>query len=115
MLYTLRLDGFMYLEPTAATGRVTTRLLLFDEPVLKINVQVPVGDVRAQISNEAGQPLQGFSFEDCVPFRGDELFWQPAWKSGKSLRDVLGQPVRVDVQCTAAGCTPSVAASKRLT
>jgi hypothetical protein len=72
--------------------------LLFDEPELKINVQAPVGDVFVQISDEAGKPLEGLAFEDCVPFHGDELFWEPQWKSGKSLRDALGKSVRVEVQ-----------------
>jgi hypothetical protein len=98
MLHTLRLDGFMYLETIANLGRVITRLLLFQEPELRINVQAPVGDVSVQISDEAGNALEGLTFEDCIPFRGDSLFWEPQWKSAKSLRDVLGRPVRVDIQ-----------------
>lgn len=98
MLHTLRLDGFMYLESTMSIGSVMTRLMVFSEPELKINIQCPSGDARVQISDDSGKPLEGFSFDDCVPFTGDDLFWEPQWTSGKSLSDVLRQPVRIEVQ-----------------
>lgn len=98
MLHTLRLDGFMYLETTTSTGSVMTRLLSFKEPGLKINIQVPAGDACVQISDCYGKPLEGLSFDDCIPFTGDDLFWEPQWKSGKSLKDILHQQVRVEVR-----------------
>jgi hypothetical protein len=98
MLHTLRLDGFMYLETTSNWGRVITRPLLFQEPGLRLNIQAPVGDVAAQIPDQSGKAMEGLTFEDCVPFHGDDLFWEPQWKSGKTLRDVIGKPVRVEVR-----------------
>lgn len=102
LLHTLRLDGFMYLESTSNLARVMTRCLLFHEPMLKINVQAPQGEVRVQLSDEMGKPLTGFSFDDCIPFKGDELFWEPQWHSGKTLKDALNRPVRVEAQMAEA-------------
>ena len=87
MLHTLRLDGFMYLESTTSIGSIMTRCLRFIEPELKINIQVPSGDACVQISDYDGVPIEGLSFDDCIPFTGDDLFWEPKWKSGKSLKE----------------------------
>ncbi len=81
MLHTLRLDGFFSLE-SVVRGRIMTRLLKFTGPDLRLNVRAPYGRVRVQLTDELGAPFQGFSFEDCVPFTGDDLFWSPVWKSG---------------------------------
>ena len=98
MMHTLRLDGFMYLESRTSVGSIMTRCLRLDKPELKINIQVPAGDASVQISDMDGVPLEGLTFDDCVPFTGDDLFWEPKWKSGKSIKDVLNKPIRIEVR-----------------
>lgn len=90
MLHTLRLDGFFSLESQVG-GRIMTRALKFMGPDLRLNVRSPHGRVRVQITDDMGGALTGFSFEDCEAFSGDELFWSPQWKSGKSLKDLVGR------------------------
>ena len=98
MLHTLRLDGFVYLESYSTRGRVTVRGVTVRGPELKINLQVPFGSARVQILDETGVPVPGLSFDEAVPFTGDELFHEPQWSSGKDLREVLGQQIFIEVE-----------------
>ena len=98
LLHTLRLDGFMCMETTSGEGNIMTRCLVFRQPELKLNIEVPSGDARVQISDHSGKPIEGMSFGDCVAFTGDDLFWEPKWNSGKTLADALNRPVRVEVR-----------------
>ncbi len=100
MLHTLRLDGFVYLESYSTRGRVTVRGVTVKGPELKINLQVPYGSARVQILDETGAPVPGLSFDEAVPFTGDELFYEPQWSSGKDLREVVGQQIFIDVELT---------------
>ena len=98
MMHTLRLDGFMYLESRTSVGSLMTKCIKFRTPELKLNVQVPSGDASVQISDHDGVPIDGLTFDDCIPFTGDDLFWEPVWKSGKSIKDILNKPVRIEVR-----------------
>jgi len=85
MLHTLRLDGFFRIESYVMRGRIMTRTVSFAGAGLKLNVRAPHGQVRVQMMGEDDKPVEGFTFEDCIPFIGDELYWQPVWKSGKTV------------------------------
>ncbi|QDU33265.1 hypothetical protein KS4_13100 [Poriferisphaera corsica] len=79
MLHDMRLDGFMYLKTHAGDGRMRTRAFYITGDDLRINIRCPWGEVRAQLLDEDSNPLDGFTFDDCVPFQGDDLFWSPNW------------------------------------
>jgi hypothetical protein len=89
LVHTLRLDGFFRLE-SRVRGRVMTRLVAFSGPDLRLNARAPHGRVCVQISAERGEPVPGFTFDDCTPFKGDDLFWQPGWKDGRTLAQLAG-------------------------
>lgn len=100
MLHTLRKDGFVYLESYATRGRVITKALVFKKDDLRLNVSVPYGGVRAQILDEKGKPIEGFRYQDSIPFFGDEIEYKPQWKNGRSLKTVLGKPVYLEIEVT---------------
>ena len=53
-------------------GELATKLLVFDGAHLFVNVECRFGSVAAEILDEDGQAIPGFSLADCVPFaRGD--------------------------------------------
>ena len=41
-------------------------------------------------------------FADCEPFSGDDTSWTPRWRDGKSLSDLAGTSVRLEVQLNSA-------------
>lgn len=57
-LCTLRRDGFASLDAGASAGQITTRPVLFSGKHLFVNVDCPQGELRAEILDEAGKPLQ---------------------------------------------------------
>jgi hypothetical protein len=98
MLHTMRLDGFFRLESYALRGSVMTRTLKFTgDGDLKINARAPFGEVRARITDPRGSTIPGFSFDECEPLIGDEIYWSPVWSSGKRVAD-LPRDVRYHIE-----------------
>jgi hypothetical protein len=99
MLHKLRLDGFMYLESISRTANLRTKWLRITGDELKINVNCPYGSARAQIIDEKGKPIQGFTFDDCLPFTGNQLFWKPQWEGGNLSNVIDGRKRRqIDIE-----------------
>lgn len=120
--YRLRRDGFTYLESEAGLGTVTTKPLYWRGGELHLNLHVggagnkaaaryavgPPSEVypggylmngaRVQINDYRGNPMKGYTFEDCRPFAGDSQDWKPTWKSGKKLAALKGKDLQVSIQ-----------------
>jgi hypothetical protein len=90
MMHRMRLDGFMYFATPSGRGRLRTRPIYIEGEDLRINVRCPWGQVRVRILDENGETLEGFGFDDCIPFQGDELFYTPKWKNGKTFGAAAG-------------------------
>lgn len=93
--FTYRTDGFVSLN-VPETGEMLTRPLRFDGSRLEINARTSKsGSIRAELCNQAGQPLPGFAAEDCVPFSGDEIAWSVKWNRESDLSAHAGNAVRL--------------------
>ena len=99
--HTLRKDGFCWLEPVGENGELWTRGLIPQDDELTINVQAPEGEVRVQLTDETRRPLEGFSFEECVPIKGDHFSAKPRWKNA-TLKKVIGRWCRLEFHLRAA-------------
>ena len=53
-------------------------------------------------TRSATSPLPGYTFAECEPFSGDDTAWTPRWRDGKSLSDLAGTSVRLEVQLNSA-------------
>lgn len=102
LLYTLRRDGFVYLEDTGGSGVIGTRPLLWEGGTLTLNALAPDGEVRVQVTDSRGVVLPGYSFAEAVPFTGDNQRWEPHWKEGRSLRSVSERTLRLEVRLSNA-------------
>lgn len=72
------------------------------EDDLTFNVRAACGSVRFGLMDKAGKFLDGFSFDDCVPFEfGDDVAVRPEWKTRK-LGEVLNRQLRVAVELNGA-------------
>ena len=98
LLHELRRDGFVYLEPPGGPGSLTTRRLYLRGAEVAINVQAPHGVVRAQVTDGSNQPLAGYSFDECVPFTGDDTAWQPRWREGRTVAALQGQVIHLELE-----------------
>lgn len=63
---------------------------------LHINMSTSAaGAIRVEIQDETGQPLPGFSLEDCTEVIGDELDRLVQWRGSSDISQFAGQPIRL--------------------
>ena len=90
---TLRRDGFVGLVADGE-GTVVTKPVIFSGRKLFVNAECRFGSLTAEVLDEAGAPLRGFSAADCLAFEGrDETKAELRWKGG-DLSARVGKPVR---------------------
>ena len=44
------------------------------------------------------EEVEGYGHEDCIPFSGDSRDWVPKFKSGKTLDDLKGRTVILEIK-----------------
>ena len=98
LLHTLRRDGFVYLEPAGGTGELITRPLVWEGGELQLNVGVPRGQALVQIMDRDGRPIEGYRYEDSLPFTGDSLDWTPRWLQDRKLDTLRDRILRIGVR-----------------
>ncbi|MEK6795825.1 MAG: hypothetical protein AABZ39_13670 [Spirochaetota bacterium] len=102
MLHTMRLDGFFRLESYVTKAKIMTRSVVFTGERLMLNVRAPHGRVRVEICENDGTPVSGYTFDECIPFTGDELFWQVKWRSKTTAALVSGRRYHIAVELMSA-------------
>ncbi|MCB1228839.1 MAG: hypothetical protein KDN19_01150 [Verrucomicrobiae bacterium] len=98
ILHTLRKDGWMFLRSRGDWGSIQTKPFVLWSPEIRLNANAAFGEVRYQLTDEKSQPIEGFTFDDCVPLRGaDEMAFPLTWQGADSSK-VLRRPVRLEVR-----------------
>ena len=90
----LRRDGFASLNAGASVGHITTRPVVFSGETLFVNVDCPQGELRAEILDEKGQPIEPFSLSNCIPVSVDGTSAPVLWNNAGDLASIAGRPVR---------------------
>jgi len=94
--YTLRPDGFVPVSGPYAGGERVTKPLPFSGNRLTIHFSSsPAGGLRAELQSAAGQPIDGFTRDDCPEIIGDRIEQTVSWKMGADLGRLAGQPLRL--------------------
>jgi hypothetical protein len=94
--YVLRTDGFISVHAGANAGELVTRPLIFSGESLSVNASTSAaGSLRVEIQDAAGQPLTGFTLEDCEEFYGDRIDADLQWGGGVELSTLAGRPIRL--------------------
>ena len=94
--YTMRIDGFVSVRAPYSGGEVITKVLTFTGSKLTLNfASSAAGGIRVELQRSDGQPIPGFTLDDCCEVFGDELERTVSWDAGSDLRQLAGQPVRV--------------------
>lgn len=101
-MHRLREDGFMYLRPKGDWGRVQTKPLAVWSPDITLNASAPFGEVRYQITDERSQPVEGFTFDDCLPLQGEDQFdWKLRWKEAETSI-LIAKVIRLELEFQSA-------------
>ncbi len=97
--YTIRLDGFASLNASLEGGTALTRPLVFAGHRMEINFATSAGgSLRVGILDEIGNPIPGFSLDDCDLQYGDQIDRVVSWKSKAAVGDLAGTPVRLRIE-----------------
>lgn len=94
--HTLRIDGFVSLQANLSGGEALTKALKFEGNKLELNFSSSaVGDIRVEIQDMLGQPIDGFALDDCHEIWGDDLERTVSWECGFDISSLSGQPIRL--------------------
>ena len=83
------------LDAAKAGGEIITRPLTFTGNELVVNLAASQGTLRAEVQDEAGKPIPGFAFADCVPTQGDGVRLPVRWRGDADLAKLAGRTVRL--------------------
>lgn len=93
--YSLREDGFVYLESIGGIATLRTREMLLNS-IPSVNLCTNVGATCAILGRNL-EPLPGFAHEDCTRFVGDSQRWIPVFQKGV-LGQLLGRIVILEIK-----------------
>ncbi len=98
VMHRLRKDGWTYLESLGHWARIQTKPLGLWSHEILLNAAAPFGMVRYQITDEKSKPVEGFTYEDCIPLKNNDVFdWSMEWKEGK-ISDLRGKVIRIEME-----------------
>ena len=91
-------DRFAGVRPVARSAQPTLKKPLenvgqitFKPAEILLNADAAAGSIRAELLDEDGYRVRGFSADDAVPVRGDGLRQRVAWKGGNLDRLPAGR------------------------
>ena len=92
-----RLDGFVSMDsPYGYETTAVSKPLVFSGGRLQLNVDTDaVGYMQVGLLDAEGEPIDGFSVDECVYVNGDFIDKEVEWLSGRSLSEVEGEVVQV--------------------
>jgi hypothetical protein len=94
--YVLRLDGFISIHAGFEEGEFITKPLKFSGANLEINYSTAgAGQIRVELQDAGGQPVRGFTLDDCDPIKGDAISGVVTWNENPDVSPLAGQIVRL--------------------
>lgn len=94
-LATLRLDGFVSLKARNRRGTIVTKPFKLQGRSLQVNADAEKGELRVEIVDQAGKPIEGLAAADCQPITRDGLRHNVTWSAKKQLADLKGRTIRL--------------------
>jgi hypothetical protein len=89
-------DGFVSLNAGYLGGEMTTKPFVFNGKELEINYSTSAaGGIKIEIQDAEGNPIPGFTIEDCQEIIGNEISRVVSWKDNSNLESLSGKTVRL--------------------
>ena len=76
----MKRDRYVARVAGATPGVLRTVPFTFTGNSFTVNADASAGSIRAQVLDEAGRPVRGFSYDDCAPIATDSLDASVTWK-----------------------------------
>ncbi len=90
----LRRDGFASMEAGAEAGSVTTRPIMFSGRRVFVNAAAKGGEVRVEILDESGHPIEPYTLRNCRPVSADSTLAPVSWNGAEDVAALSGKTVR---------------------
>ena len=92
----LRMDGFVSLKGGVEWGAVLTKPLDVSGAALHINADSWRGRVLTEVIDAgSGQPIDGYTKEDCIPAIVDSIDERVQWRGRRDLSELAGRAIRL--------------------
>jgi hypothetical protein len=102
LIYRIRKDGFCGIEGVCYGAQVITKPISLLRDDLSFNINAACGTVRFALLEKFGDPIEGFTFDDCIPFEYDDsVDVRPRWKEHE-LSEVLEKQLRIAIELNGA-------------
>lgn len=120
-VWELREDGFMSLETKSPdeVATLNTRENAWHSGEAHVNLKAKRATMAVyetyddEKDRELLRLLEGYTHEDCIPFEGDCTDWVPCFKNGKTLSELAGKTIALEIKIEdgsiysiTADCTP---------
>lgn len=95
---TVRRHGFASIYAGAAGGWAQSHPVRFEGSKLMLNFATSAGgSLRVELQDEAGQPIPGYTIDDCETMYGDFVYRPVTWGAKSSVAELAGKPIRLRV------------------
>lgn len=94
-LATLRWDGYVSMKAKDRRGALVTKPFALEGPALHVNADARRGELRVEVLDGAGRPVDGLAAADSRPITSDGLRHDVQWVNGTRLADARGTTVRL--------------------
>ena len=93
----LRLDGFVSVDASySGKGEIITKPIKFTGDILEVNANTGAGgSIRVEILDRDGNPILGFTKEECEWIVGNSVCHHVKWQEKKELKSLNGEVVRL--------------------
>ena len=119
-IWRVKKDRFISLNSGTDEGLLCTRENVWHSGEAHINLKAEKATVAVYMSSGndnlgISKLVDGYSHEDCIAFSGDSTDWVPVFRSGKTLDDLKGNTVAIEIKVTngslysiTADCKPAM-------
>lgn len=92
----LRRDGFVSVNAEKKRGFLITENISFDGEYLFVNTDVKNGELLVEILDKNGEPIKGFTKNDCIPLsKDDSTKKQIKFRNKPNLSQLRGETIRL--------------------
>ncbi|MBS0631984.1 MAG: hypothetical protein JSS11_08735 [Verrucomicrobia bacterium] len=94
--YSLRLDGFASVSAPYAGGEMLTKPFTVEGARLTLNYSTSAaGSLRVEVQTAEGEPIPGYTLEECPVIVGDTIERTVSWATTSDLTPLRGRAVRL--------------------
>jgi hypothetical protein len=100
----MRLDGYASLRGGSKPGALETPPIQFAGNRLTLNIDGARanGEARVGLQDASGNPLTGFSLNDCDPIRNDDVAHTVRWRGKADLSSLANKRIRLQIRLRSA-------------